>query len=106
MASKASIVAFLTEQCGKGVTSRAMFGEYALYRDGKLFALICDDRLFVKKTVGGQKLLGAVEEGAPYPNAKPCFVVSEERWDDADLLAELAKTTADELPKPKAKKSK
>ncbi|HTL69804.1 MAG TPA: TfoX/Sxy family protein [Candidatus Eisenbacteria bacterium] len=31
-----------------GVTARAMFGEYALYLDGTIFALVCDDVLYFK----------------------------------------------------------
>ena len=32
------------------VTSRAMFGEYGLYAEGKFFASVCDDQLFLKPT--------------------------------------------------------
>lgn len=50
-----------------------MFGEYALYCDGKTVALICDDQLFIKPTVSGHAYIGAVAEGFPYPGAKPWF---------------------------------
>ncbi len=38
--------------------ARKMFGEYALYVDGKVVALVCDDHLFVKLTEPGTKFVG------------------------------------------------
>lgn len=32
----------------RGVTARAMFGEYSLYLDGSIFALVSDDALYFK----------------------------------------------------------
>ncbi len=86
------------------VTTRPMFGEYALYCDGRLVALICDDRLFLKPTAAGRRLLDPVEEAPPYPGAKPFLVVSAELWDEADRLAELVRASAAELPPPKTKR--
>lgn len=31
-----------------GCTARAMFGGYGIYRDGRIFGLVLDDRLFLK----------------------------------------------------------
>ena len=52
MASSQRTVAFLVEQMAAAgaVSATPMFGEYAVYGDGKVVALICDDRLFVKPT--------------------------------------------------------
>lgn len=98
MSSRASLVAYVVEQLGQGARSRAMFGEYGIYRGDTLIALFCDDRLFLKKTERGCALLGDdVEEGFPYPGAKPALVVPEERWDDRELMIELARATAAEL---------
>lgn len=41
-----------------GVTCKKMFGEYGLFVDGKVFALVCDDTLFVKPTPSAQMMLG------------------------------------------------
>lgn len=102
MASRASIVEYLVEQLGAGVSSRAMFGEYAVYRHGVVIGLVCDDRLFLKQTAAGRALLGdEVQEAPAYPGAKPSLVVPEERWDDVDFMAELARVTAEGLPAPK-----
>jgi TfoX/Sxy family transcriptional regulator of competence genes len=71
-----------------------------------MVALICDDRFFVKQTAAGRAHIGKVKEASPYPGAKPCFVIAEERWDDADWMTALIALTAAELPPPKPKKSK
>jgi TfoX/Sxy family transcriptional regulator of competence genes len=55
MASNQDFVNFVLEQIkGTGeISAKKMFGEYALYSDAKIFALICDDKLFVKPTASG-----------------------------------------------------
>ncbi len=102
MASRASIVEYLVEQLGAGISSRAMFGEYAVYRHGVVIGLVCDDRLFLKQTAAGRALLGdEVQEAPAYPGAKLSLVVPEERWDDSEFMAALARVTAEGLPAPK-----
>lgn len=105
MASSQDFVDFVTEQfeADCGVTSKKMFGEYGLFSRGKMFALVCDDRLLVKPTEGGRAFIGDVTEGIPYPGAKPCFLI-EERIDDREWLSELARITTRELPEPKRRK--
>lgn len=61
----------------KRFAARAMFGEYALYADGKVVALVCDDRLFVKIVPTSAELEGICELGPPYPGAKPHYIVEE-----------------------------
>jgi DNA transformation protein and related proteins len=108
MSSQKNNVDYLLEQlAGAGhVSARAMFGEYALYCDGKVVALFCDDQLFVKPTKAGAAHVGKVVHGAPYPGAKPHMLISGERWDEAEWLCALIRKTADELPMPKVKKKK
>ena len=52
MATKADFIEYVREQLvGAGAMSyRKMFGEYAVYLDGKVVALVCDNQLFVKPT--------------------------------------------------------
>ena len=52
-------------------SARAMFGEYALYADGKVVALVCDDLLYVKICPAGSPLEDICEKDPPYPKAKP-----------------------------------
>jgi TfoX/Sxy family transcriptional regulator of competence genes len=88
------------------VTPRAMFGEYGLYYEGKNFALVCDNTLFVKITEPGAVLAGRNGKGSPYPGAKPAFKISPARLNSHDWLVELIKVTSEALPLPQPKKSK
>ena len=105
MATKQHIVDFILEQMSgvPDVTARKMFGEFAIYSTGKVVALVCDDQLFVKPTDAGEKFIGTVTEGEPYPGAKPCFLVEGDQWEDGDWLSELIRLTANALPMPKPK---
>ena len=83
-----------------------MFGEYALYLDAKVVALVCDNQLFVKPTDAGRALLGPhAAMGPPYPGAKPHFQVSD-LIDEREALARLLRVTAEALPEPKPKQPK
>ncbi|HYD34728.1 MAG TPA: TfoX/Sxy family protein [Vitreimonas sp.] len=108
MSSKQSTVDFLVEQISEAgiVTSRKMFGEYALYCEGRVVALVCDDQLFVKPTEAGRAFLKSPVEKPPYPGAKPYFWIADEYWDDSEFLTELIKVTTQEVPLPKPKKKK
>ncbi len=105
MASKQANVDFVVEQmCEAGdVSARKMFGEFGIYCGGKIVALFCDDQLFVKPTTAGRAFIGKVKEAPPYPGAKPCFLISGDRCEDAEWLAELVRITTRELPTPKPK---
>ena len=105
MATSASTIAYLLEQFAdvETVSARKMFGEYALYCDGKVVALVCDDQLFIKITSDGTAFAEGVQEGVPYPGAKPWNLIDGDRWEDRDWLGELIKITAASLPAPKKK---
>jgi len=59
MASRQSTVDYLLEQIKEAgtVSYKKMFGEYAIYCNGKVVALVCDDELFVKPTLAGKKFV-------------------------------------------------
>lgn len=103
MASDAQFAAFICQQmAGAGeVSSRKMFGEFAIYCDEKVVALVTDNQLFVKPTVGGRALLGQPVLGAPFPGAQPYFLMAD--VDDPEFLSALIVVTAQELPMPKRK---
>jgi len=88
------------------IRTRKMFGEYALYCDEKVVALICDDRLFIKPTDAGRSFAGRLEEAPPYPGSKPFLVVEENQWSDVSWMTDLVRITAAELPTPKKKTQK
>ena len=106
MATKKETIDFLLEQMADAgtVTARKMFGEYGMYCDGKIFALVCEDRLFIKPTSAGRTYIGEVEEAPAYPGAKNYFHISGEKWDNAEWLSGLIRVTMPELPEPKPKK--
>jgi TfoX/Sxy family transcriptional regulator of competence genes len=108
MSSLQTIVDFILEQISAAgnVSARKMFGEFGVYCDGKIVALICNDQLFVKPTSSGRAFLGEVVEAPPYEGAKPSFLIDDNRWDDAEWMAQLIRLTAQDLPAPKAKKPK
>ena len=105
MASDLDLVEFVVDQIeNAGVISyRKMFGEYALYCEGKVVALICDNQLFVKPTKAGKSFIGNVVEAPPYPGAKPSFLI-EEQIEGKDWISNLVRLTEKELPEPKPKK--
>lgn len=94
MASDAGYVDDVLEQAalGTALTCKKMFGEYALYLDGKVVALVCDNQVFVKPTAAGRALLGEVVEQAPYPGGKPHYLI-DEGLEDRTLLQRLLRAT-------------
>lgn len=107
MASDQKFVDFIIDQFNYSgrVTFKKMFGEYGLYFDDKLFALVCDNKLFVKPTSSGRAYIIDVVEAPPYPGAKNQFLI-EEQLEDQDWLKKLLDITVAELPDPKPKKKK
>ena|SRR3569832_20273 len=107
MATDQSYIEYVCEQAslGSALSYRKMFGEFALYLEGKVVALVCDNQLFLKPTPEGRQLLRGVSEHSPYPGAKPHFRLCDE-LDDRDLLKRLLLATARALPHPKAKPAK
>lgn len=104
MASSIDTVQYICDQAGLGrrLAFRKMFGEYALYLDGKVVALVCDDQLFLKPTPEGKAYLGEVSEAPPYPGAKNFYLLSAD-LDDPDRLSKALETTARALPEPRPK---
>ena len=104
MASDIGFVEYVCEQIrGAGqVSHRRMFGEFAVYCDGKVVALVCDNQFFLKPTDAGRALLDRVQEAPPYPGAKPYYLV-DAQLDDAEAAAALVRATAAALPVPAAK---
>ena len=107
MASDQNFVDFVIEQINNAgeITAKKMFGEYGIYADGKIFGLICDNKLFIKPTNSGREFIGNVMEAAAFDGAKPSFLIEEE-IENSDWLSELVRISVNELPSPKPKKKK
>ena len=103
MASSPDFVQYAEEQlAGAGdIRCRKMFGEYGVYCGGKIFALICDDQLFIKITEAGRKAFPGLREAPPYEGARDYFLVED--IDDREFLTALTGLTCRSLPEAKQK---
>jgi len=106
MSTQKETIEFILEKLGhiKRFRVRAMFGEYALYADEKVVALVCDDQLYVKITPESGELEGRCEKDAPYKGAKPHYLVEEAELNKIKNLAQILLAIAKSLPPPKKKK--
>ena len=105
LASDKEFVEFIVDQIVNvgTITYRKMFGEYAIYCNGKIVALVSDNQLFVKPTESGRAYIENVIEAPPYPGAKPYFLI-EAQFEDSEWISNLIRLTAKELPEPKPQK--
>ena len=105
MATEPSFIDYIAEQVGLGnrLTSKKMFGEYAVYLDGKVVAFACDNSLFLKPSDAAARLAPDLPQRPPYPGAK-LYPVADELLDDGDALRQLVIETAALMPAPKAAK--
>ena len=107
MASDKKYVDFVLNQIENAgeITAKKMFGEYGIFSNRKIFALICDNKLFIKPTDAGRAFIKDVVEAPPYPGAKPSFLI-EDKVEDREWISDLVRLTIRELPEPKPKKKK
>ena len=97
-----TIAEILDQVAGAGNTrSIKMMGEYVLYCNEKVVALVCANELVVKDTKQGRAFAPDLELMPAYPGAKPGLHVPADRRADTDWLAKLIKITADALPAKK-----
>ena len=106
MATNQSTIDLLLRQLAAAgdISAKKMFGEYGLFLRGRMIAVVGDDKLFMKPTEKGGALCAGIKQAAPYPGAKPCFLIPRARWDDGAWLVRVAVATADEIPLPAKKK--
>ncbi len=84
-----------------------MFGEFGFYADGKMVAVICDDRFYVKIARASKELDEQCEKGEPYPRAKPHYLIDEGQLSTITNLPAILINLAETLPaKKNSKKTK
>jgi TfoX/Sxy family transcriptional regulator of competence genes len=107
MATNPEFIRYVCDQIrGAGAISfRKMFGEYAVYCNGKVVALVCDNQFFLKPTAAGRALIDNVLEAPAYPGSKPYYLLTDE-LEDPSTAAELVRATERQLPAPKPKAKK
>ncbi|MCX6732902.1 MAG: TfoX/Sxy family protein [Candidatus Roizmanbacteria bacterium] len=100
MSTKKDTILFILKKLGNTsrFTTRAMFGEYALYADNKVVGLVCDDLLYVKNCSASSFLEKTCEKDSPYPGAKLYYVVDEEKLDMLVALPNILLMIAKSLP--------
>ena len=105
MSTQPETVEFILEKLkdSKRFSARAMFGEYALYADKKVVALICDDLLYVKIVPASAALADICETGAPYPGAKAHYILEEVQLSKLHELTQILGKIALELTAKKKK---
>jgi len=82
---------------------RAMFGEYALYADGKVAGLVCDDLLYVKIQPASKELEALCEKGHPFPGARLHYIVEEGQLSTVENLSSILVSVANSVPGKKKK---
>jgi TfoX/Sxy family transcriptional regulator of competence genes len=105
MATSSQTIENLLDILPPGMTSRRMFGEYALYLGDRVVAFVCDDTLFIKPTPGARAMLPDADMGPAYPGSKD-YIIGDAVLDDPDLLARVLRQVANDTPAPKPKKAK
>ena len=68
---------------------RPMFGEYVIYVEEKVIGQLNENTLFIKTTKFGEQYAPELEKAAPYPGAKPAFIVPPERLEEPAWLGEF-----------------
>ena len=107
MSTRAQTIEDLTDALHSlpGLSTCKMFGEYALYLNARVVALICDDLLYIKPTPGALAVVTNPTMAPPYPGAKD-HICLEAALDDPDLTIAALRAVAADLPEPKPKTPK
>jgi TfoX/Sxy family transcriptional regulator of competence genes len=108
MATTKETAAFILEELGQSerFSVKPMFGEFAIYADGKTVGFICDDQLLLKIMPESADLNALCERAQAYPGSKDYYLVPEDVITGDRKLPQLMLRMAAALPPPKAKKKK
>lgn len=79
-----------------GITSRAMFGGWGIYKQGKIFSIIVGDQLYIKHTDQNASIFEEFESG-PFTYKRKdgkeismsYWLIPEEIMNDRDLISRL-----------------
>ena len=103
MATQQSTIDYIESQLSSlpDIRSRKMFGEYCVYCQDKVIALVCDDIMFMKVTEPGLKFIPEKAGVPPYPGAKNYLPVPKDKLKNQAWLADFVQQTAAALPTKK-----
>ncbi len=105
MATTPEYVLYVCDQIARvgQVRCRKMFGEYMVYVNDRPVFTVCDNTVYVKMLDCVKGELESAELGAPYPGAKPHYILD---IDDNALAKRVAALLAENVPFPKPRKRK
>lgn len=106
MSTSSEYLEFILEQLSglDSITHKKMMGEYIIYYQGRIAALLCDERMLIKPVPSAIKMMPDADYEPPYEGAKDMLLC--DNVDDKDFLEKLFKTIYPELPEPKKKTKK
>lgn len=106
MASDRAYLEYVMEQLSgtDGVSHRPMMGEYILYRNGKVFGGVYDNRLLVKPVQSARALMPGAPLELPYEGGSEMLLVED--IDDREFLCRLVEAMEGELPAVKKRRKK
>lgn len=84
-------------------STRAMFGGYCVYLQGKVVALVCDGAVFVKRSAREELLDGLAAPGHAYPGATQSWRLDPRALEQPETLREAVLRIAEALPPPRRK---
>ena len=99
MATQSTTLDFFLDQLNGAalgvVTSKKMFGEYGIYLDGLIFALACDNRLFLKTKTMPDELVNTLfgNRTPAYPGARGTSELGLEALEDREKLSLVLRAT-------------
>lgn len=80
-------------------TARAMFGGYCVYIDGKVVALVCDERIFIKPSSADTALSDYAEPAPAYAGAKESWRLPVDALENDPIrVIQIVEATAAALP--------
>ena len=88
---------------GLPVSARKMFGEYAIYLDGKTVAFVTDDVFSLKVTSLEDARLTNDLLGEAYPGSKMYWRIPMDMLEDREWAERIVSETAELIPQPKPK---
>lgn len=86
------------------ISSRPMMGEYPLYYRGRMFGMVCDNRLLIKPVAAAVERMPNAPLVRPYEGAKDMLLVDETQ--PPTLLLALLESMYDQLPEKTPSKKK
>lgn len=87
-----------------GFSMRRMFGEYAIYLQGRVLGFLADEQILLQDTPTSRQLLPDAERRELFPGSKLFVVFADEG--NAHLLKSVSQAMWEELPLPKPRRSK